>query len=82
MGHGQRMVTFLPDGRIGEGAAGCEVYWDVRAVKDRVQLEVFSPERRTFTAWKKPRIGWVGRWECFEGMRVELRAGSGNVEAQ
>ena len=72
VGHDRRAMRFLPDGRVGEGAAGCEVYWDVRRVQGRLRLEVFSPEWRTFSAWEDEAGGWVGRWERFEGMRVEL----------
>ena len=78
VGHDRRAMTFLPDGRIGEGAAGCEVYWDVRAESSgkarpgRLRLEVFAAEWRTFTVWKDGRGGWAGRWERFEGMPVKL----------
>lgn len=73
VGFDRRAITFLPDGRVGDGAAGCEVFWEVRSVGGRMQLEVFSAQWRTFTVWQDGRGGWEGRWERFEGMRVELR---------
>ena len=72
VGHDRRAMTFLPDGRVGDGAAGCETYWEVRRVQGRLRLEVFSPEWRTFSAWEDGAGGWRGRWERFEGMVVEL----------
>lgn len=73
IGHDRRAMAFLPDGRVGHGSAGCEVYWDVRAAQGRLRLEVFGLEWRTFTAWPDRRGGWLGRWERFEGMPVQLR---------
>ena len=80
VGYGERPLTLLPDGRVGEGTAECELYWDVRMEKSRarelrrgrLRLEVFSREWRTFTAWKDGRGGWHGHWERFEAMAVEL----------
>lgn len=72
VGHGRREMTFLPDGSVGDGAAGCEQFWDVRAVDGRLRLEVFGEDARTFTAWRNGRGGWRGRWERFEGMPVRL----------
>ena len=54
VGHDRRAMTFLPDGRVGEGAAGCEVYWEVRTVEGRVQV------RGLFAA--VPHVHGVAGW--------------------
>ena len=82
VGHDRRPLTFQPDGRVGEGAAGCESYWDLRSVRGWMRLEVIVSDRRTFTAWRDGRGGWSGRWERFEGMPVRLRPWGGRVEMQ
>jgi len=73
VGYDRRVLTFLSDGRVGEGAAGCEAYWGLGVVQGRIRLEVFSSQHRTFTACKDGHGGWSGRWEVFEAMPVRLR---------
>ena len=79
MGLDARTMRFLPDGSVGEGAAGCERWWNLRRVaKDGsgggpVRLEVFGPDGLTFHVRRTGRSGWRGRWVIFERSRVALK---------
>jgi hypothetical protein len=72
VGHDRRSMTFSPDGCVAIGAAGCEVYWDVRTVVDTVCLEIYSETERTMQLRRESDQLWRGRWDRFERMPVEL----------
>ena len=81
VGHDSRAMTFAQDGRIGEGAAGCERRWEL------------SEDRGGLTLWiaggRQPICGltqdadgvWKGRWMRHEQMPIELRPVGGAAGA-
>ncbi len=74
-----RPMTFLRDGRIGTGNAGCEQWWDVRQVEgaEGTLLEVFGQQGLTFRA-RRERVGeWKGAWVGYEKAAVRLWAAAG-----
>jgi hypothetical protein len=79
IGLAARPIRFLPDGSVGEGAAGCERWWNLcRVAKDAgttgpVQLEVFGPDGLTFHVGRTGSSGWRGRWVSFERSPVALK---------
>ena len=73
VGHDRRPMRLLPDGCIGEGAGGCEVYWDLRTAEDgKVRLEIFSDRDLTMRLETNGCEIWRGRWLRHECMPVEL----------
>ena len=72
VGHDRRAMRFLPDGRVGEGAAGCEVLWDIRTHDSRLCLEIFGRTQKTLAVTLDADGTWRGRWLCYEKMSVEL----------
>ena len=72
VGHDRRPMTFNSDGEIAEGAAGNEIFWDVRRQEKGMQLEVFSDRARTFALIRDDDGIWRGRWEVYECMPIEL----------
>jgi hypothetical protein len=72
VGHDERTLTFRPTGRIGEGAADRERYWDLRAVGDRLFVEIFAHHDKTLAAEWTPEGIWRGRWVVYEQMPVEF----------
>ena len=72
IGHDQRPMRFLPDGTVGEGARGCEMFWNVRQENGHVALEISSEKELTCRLVKNEQGVWQGRWEKFERMPVEL----------
>src|SRR6185295_9113285 len=42
VGYDSRKMTFLPDGRVGEGAGGREVFWNLKRRNGEVALELSS----------------------------------------
>ena len=77
-GHGARPLEFRPDGTIGEGAAACERWWDLRMAKavsggiKRAQLEVFGEKGLTFRAHQICSGHWCGAWVAYERSNVSL----------
>ena len=67
-----RLVSLLPDGRVGEGAAGHEAWWNLRETDAGLTLEIAGHEGLTCRL-RRGRDGvWRGRWLRFERMPVEL----------
>lgn len=64
-------MTFRRDGLVGEGAADCEIFWDLDCDAPGPRLLVFGSDQLTFAANKKGDV-WRGRWERFERMEIEL----------
>ena len=79
MGLDARTIRFLPDGSVGEGAAGCERWWNLRRMpnlRDRpgpLEIEVFGEDGLTFRARRTGRMGWRGAWVIFERAPVVLK---------
>ena len=72
VGHDERPLTFHPCGLIGEGANDRERLWDLRAVGDRLFVEIFAHYEKTLAAELTPKGIWRGRWVVYEQMPVEL----------
>ena len=84
MGLGSRPLAFLPDGRIGEGAAACERWWNLtipdtgkRMAESAAAcvLSVSGEQGMTFRARKNGDGAWHGAWLVFEKAAVVLRPG-------
>jgi hypothetical protein len=72
VGHDQRPMGFLDHGLIGEGSAGCEVYWNLESKNGKVVLQIFSEDLLTCELSAGEDGIWRGRWTRFEQMPVEL----------
>jgi hypothetical protein len=72
VGFDKRTMTFLPDGRIGKGAAGCEMFWDVKMENGHAFLEICSNASLTCRLQQQPDGTWTGRWISFERMPIVL----------
>jgi len=72
VGYDRRKMTFLPDGRVGEGAAGCEVFWWLRMNEGHVVLEILSGTEVTCRMKQDSDETWRGRWTHHEKMGVVL----------
>jgi len=73
-----RPLSFLPDGTVGEGAAGCERWWNLHRPRKAigtagpVELQVFGDHGLTFHARRTGQSGWRGTWVIFECTPVLL----------
>src|ERR1035441_7044228 len=72
VGYDKRRMTFLPDGRVGEGAAGCEVFWRLKRKEGQVVLEILSGTEVTCRLERESDESWRGRWLHHEKMTVVL----------
>lgn len=72
VGFDKREMTFLASGRVGVGAAGCEVYWDVKIENGKAFLEISSGSSLTCRLEQQPDNTWTGRWQLFERMPIVL----------
>jgi len=73
VGYDRRPMRLRADGRVGEGAAGCEQYWDVRATAcGKMVLEIFSDSGMTMRLEPNGHDIWHGHWLRHEGMPIEL----------
>jgi hypothetical protein len=72
VGHDQRRMTFRPDGRVGEGAAGREIFWRLKTKAGGWVLEILS-ETEVTCRLKQDWSGiWRGRWLACEKMPIAL----------
>lgn len=75
IGHDQRPMSFQANGVVGEGAAGCETFWDVKQENGHAVLEI-SSEKELTCRFKQDDDGvWKGRWETNEQMPIHLEPG-------
>src|ERR1035438_128164 len=72
VGYDKRRMTFLADGRVGEGAAGCEVFWRLKRKEGQVVLEILSGTEVTCRLEQESDGIWRGRWLHHEKMAVVL----------
>ncbi len=72
VGYDKRPIVFDFDGRVGEGAAQLELFWDVRTVDGAPRVEVHSGQARTFAVTRHEDGIWRGQWEVYEKMPIEL----------
>ena len=73
VGHDHRPMTFDLDGRVGIGAGGCEVFWNLVVQNDVSLLEISSPTERTCVLRRSNGGHWHGAWEVHEQMPVQLQ---------
>ena len=73
VGYDQRQMAFCANGSIGLGAAGMELFWDLRRIDGGLSLDIQSQESLTCRLMQGSDGVWRGRWENFERMLVELR---------
>ena len=73
VGYDQRRMAFCPNGSIGLGAAGMELFWDIRRIDGILSLDIQSQESLTCRLTRGADGVWRGRWEDFEQMPIELR---------
>ena len=67
-----RLVSLLPDGRVGEGAAGHEAWWNLRETEAGLTLDLAGHEGLTCHLRCGRDGAWRGRWLRFERMPIEL----------
>jgi hypothetical protein len=72
IGWDSRQMTFLPDGRVGTGSAGCELYWDVESTEGGVELLIASEKEITCRLSRGKKGVWTGTWLIHQKMAVEL----------
>jgi hypothetical protein len=65
-------MRFARDGCILEGAAGCEVRWELREESDAASLVILGKDGVTCRLSSDDRRTWRGRWLHHERMPVEL----------
>lgn len=78
VGHDERRIELLPDGRVGEGRAACEEFWLI-SEQSSGRVELILSGRGTDTCRltpvtepEDPHGAWKGRWIVHEQMPVEL----------
>jgi hypothetical protein len=72
VGYDSRKMTFLPDGRVGEGIGGREVFWNVKKQNGSTLLELSSGESVTCRLKPQRDGSWRGRWRHCEKMPIVL----------
>lgn len=72
VGYNRRTMVFLENGMIGQGAAHCEWYWDLKRERGGVVLEISSVNELTCRLSEGPDQIWRGRWVSHEKMPIEL----------
>lgn len=79
VGYDQRPMDFLPDGLVGRGEAGAEVYWSLEARPDGWHLALSSQTELTCDLRREADGVWRGRWERHERMPIEISPLHGNA---
>jgi glycosyltransferase involved in cell wall biosynthesis len=78
VGFDKRRMTFGLDGRVHDGAGGCEVFWDIRPEgKKGFLLELSSGREVTCRLRRRADGTWGGRWVNYERMPIVLSPLSG-----
>ena len=73
VGFDKRRMTFMSDGGVGEGAAGCEVFWDVKPGRGgELFLEISSGCEITCRLRWESDGTWRGKWLYHEKMPIVL----------
>lgn len=74
VGYDQRTMRFEPEGIIGEGAEGCERFWDITQKKEGICLGIYG-EGRDLTCELRLHDDeiWRGQWLRHEKMAIELK---------
>lgn len=71
VGHDERPLRLMPEGRITEGGAGCERRWLVREMGGERRLTIFGDWTPTCHLTLDGRV-WKGKWLRHEQMPIEL----------
>jgi ADP-heptose:LPS heptosyltransferase len=77
IGYDRRPMRFMDNGIIGEGAADCEIFWDLKEEDEKVLLEISSDTELTCRLKEDSDGVWRGQWMRYERMPVELSANGG-----
>lgn len=74
IGHDERYVTLEPDGTISEGLAECEQRWTLRTCGGEEFIDIYGSRGVICTcrATEENPNHFVGRWNQFERMPIEL----------
>lgn len=72
IGHDERLMTFLPTGRIGYGRMDCEVFWNIREVDGGLVLTISGTDALTCELQPTKNGGWLGEWAIHEKMPVAV----------
>lgn len=72
VGYDTRLISFLPNGTIGAGAASNEAYWELVPMPGQPLLEIGSVHKPICTLNPDATGVWRGRWLDHERMPVEL----------
>ncbi len=72
IGYDERYMTFKRNGLVADGAAACEMFWNVKSENGRAVLEVLSEKELTCRLRLNGNGVWRGQWEHHERMAVEL----------
>jgi hypothetical protein len=81
VGYDRRPMTFYENGVIDQGAAGCEVFWDLNETDEGIVLEILSGSETTCRLKEDQDGVWRGKWLRHEQMPIELSPGRGNIKA-
>ena len=71
VGYDSRIISFKPDGSIGEGKDSQETEWSLYDQAGQVVLDIRSKSHLTCRLRRYGDI-WRGKWERFERMPIEL----------
>lgn len=83
VGHDERLMELLPNGKIGQGTASCERTWRLAPTPHGVALGIFS-DNGGDTCWltlENDRV-WRGRWLNHEQMPIELAEVTEKTDSQ
>ena len=72
IGHDFRAMSFRADGRVGLGAGGCEVTWDLREDAEGIALHLYGLDALSAVCRRAWDGSWRGMWLRFEKMPIEL----------
>ncbi len=71
-GHDQRILDFLPDGLIGEGAGGMERRWRIATVDNCIVIEIYGEYGKSCALQHAGNNRYIGWWFQKEQMPIYL----------
>ena len=72
VGHDRRAISFQADGTVGLGAAGRELFWDLRQEGERIVFELASETEVTCRLTPDEGGVWRGQWFHAERMLIAI----------
>jgi hypothetical protein len=72
IGHAGKRLVFLANGKIGEGAASGEAYWDVKPEGEKINLYIASETKTVCVFQRLKKNIWIGQWFRFSRMPMKL----------